>query len=109
SIDDDIKDRLYEMSKILNVFVHNKGIADKKFVDSCPSLKCKIGDQVINKKTDILRYVDSVLVYLAEIQLRIFEGLGVPREELKDSPAMRIRYEKYKEVKKQRINMSKKE
>jgi len=108
SIDDDIKDRLYEMSKIRNAFVHNKGIADKKFVDSCPSLKCKIGDQVINKNTDILRYVDSVLVYLAEIQLRIFERLGVPREELKGSPAMNIRYGKYEEAKKQRINLPEK-
>src|SRR5208337_4910227 len=98
AIDDEIKDKLYEMSKMRNVFVHNKGIADKQLVDTCPSLNCKIGKNVINVETDIMRYVHSVMVYLAEIQLRIFQGLGVTREELTNSPAMCLRYEKYEDA-----------
>ena len=100
SIDDDIRERLYLMCKIRNVFVHNRGIADKKFVESCPALECKIGDIVISKDFNVTPYIHAVGVYIAEIQLRIFEALGFSRDKLAKSPVMNVRLTKFEEVKK---------
>lgn len=91
SIDDDIKKTLFEMSKIRNAIVHNKGIADKKLVDTCPSLSLRIGDSVLGKQFNLMAYIDAVIVYIAEIQLRIFEALGIKRNELINSPIMNLR------------------
>jgi hypothetical protein len=94
-IDEDIRRNLFEMSKIRNAFVHNQGKADKRFIDSCPTLGYNVGDNIIGLNIDIGKFAHAVTTYISEIQLRIFEGLGFSREQLKDSPAFKIRYDKY--------------
>jgi hypothetical protein len=71
NIEDKTKKYLFELGNIRNILVHRKGIADKRFVESCPWLNMRIGDMIKVDELSFHRYTTAVFIYVAIIIKRI--------------------------------------
>lgn len=80
SVDDLTRRLLLELQQKRHVFVHRRGIADKRFVEACPFLDYKIGDPIVVNQTSVWKLGIGVGLYNFELQKRNFvrAGLGVP-------------------------------
>jgi hypothetical protein len=86
-VDENIRRELFELNQVRNVLVHRSGIADRRFIESCPWLNLHVGDPVkINYHTS-QRYFKSVQMYNLELLIRLGEYFGVDvssnREDMK--------------------------
>ena len=59
------------MNHIRNVFVHRRGVADRRFVDACPHLGFSVGDPVSVDRQSFDRYSESVAKYVLHIVKRV--------------------------------------
>lgn len=80
SVDDLTRRLLLELQQKRHVFVHRRGIADKRFLDACPFLKSKIGQPIVVDRTSVLKLGVGVGLYNFELQKRNFAraGLKIP-------------------------------
>ena len=81
-IEDDVQKTLFEMNHLRNVFVHRRGIADKRLIEACPWLGYEVGDHVFLKHEDFLRYMEISAKYILELICRVSEHFGLDREYL---------------------------
>jgi hypothetical protein len=77
-VDESIEKNLFELYHVRNVFVHRRGIADWRIVQSCPWLGLSIGSPVVVKHDQYGRYHEAAAGYLIEIiqRSRVHFGLG---------------------------------
>lgn len=77
ALDDELRKTLYEMSQVRNVLVHRRGIADKRFIESCPWFGLGVGDVVTVDHKTYSRYHGAVISYVTEILYRVGDCFGV--------------------------------
>lgn len=80
SVDDLTRRLLLELQQKRHVFVHRRGVADKRFVEACPFSDCKIGHPIAVDRTSVLKLGIGVGLYNFELQKRNFlrAGMDVP-------------------------------
>ncbi len=80
SIDESTRKLLLELQQKRHVFVHRRGIADKRFVEACPFLGCEIGRPIFVDQAAVRRMGVGVGLYNFELQKRNFvrAELNVP-------------------------------
>ncbi len=76
-VDEDVRRNLFELNQIRNILVHRSGFADRRFVDSCPWMKLRVGDPVKVSQEMTSYYFQSVMDYTLELIMRIGEYFGV--------------------------------
>ncbi len=76
-VDPRVRDALYEIQNVRNVWAHRGGIADRRFVESCPRLDFKEGEKVHIGKDRHARYMDALWVYAATVLNRCHKVLGL--------------------------------
>lgn len=76
-VESELRKNLYELSNVRNVIVHNRGIADRKFLEACPWFDLEAGEivEVHHQRYDT--YQKSVLEYALVIFQRVSEKFGV--------------------------------
>ncbi|MFD7084069.1 hypothetical protein [Streptomyces sp. NPDC059918] len=75
-VDPRVRDALYEAQNVRNVWAHRGGIADKRLVESCPTLGLNEGGKVNIGIRDFSRYRDALWVYSATVLNRCLSSLG---------------------------------
>jgi hypothetical protein len=70
AVPDAVRRAIFELSEVRNVLVHRRGLADKRFVSSCPWFGVKSGDELMLKEQHYDRYELAVRCHLLEIDLR---------------------------------------
>jgi hypothetical protein len=83
-VPDEARRLLFEMSQVRNVIVHSGSIADRKFVDACPWLGFKIGDEVRVTDARYKSYFVAVTNYMITVCNRALVHAGIERAELAD-------------------------
>jgi hypothetical protein len=80
SVDDVTRRLLLELQQKRHVFVHRRGIADKRFVEACPFLDCSIGQPIAVDRASVWKLGVAVGLYNFELQKRNFSraGLSIP-------------------------------
>jgi len=73
AVDDDNRRELFELQKVRNVLVHNRGIADRQLIESCPWMDLSIGKNVRVKPCCYSRYAVAVNDYCANIIHRLLK------------------------------------
>ena len=56
TVSKEVRDRLYELSKLRNLIVHQFGVADERFVRECPTVKATAGERVMVSYADYRTY-----------------------------------------------------
>jgi len=59
----ELKRGLIELEHVRNVLLHRRGIADSRFLESCPWTTVKIGEAIIPDEKSVGKYTDAVLDY----------------------------------------------
>ena len=62
--------------------VHRRGIIDRKTVEGCPSIACRLGERVQFTETGLLGIAVTVFEYIGLIAQRAVGNLGVERPEV---------------------------
>lgn len=62
--------------------VHRRGIIDRKTVEDCPSIACRLGERVQFTETGLLGFAVTILEYTGLIVQRVVDNLGVERPEV---------------------------
>ena len=62
--------------------VHRRGIIDRKTVEGCPSLACRLGERVQFTETGLLGFAVTIFEYIGLIAQRAVGNLGVERPEV---------------------------
>lgn len=75
AVDKDIKDTLFELQQVRNVIVHQRGIADHRFVEKCSHLGYEHGQEVRVTSEQVNRYVGAVVNYVHIVLTRVHELL----------------------------------
>lgn len=75
-VDDAVKRNILELIESRNVMVHRAGKADPKFLERCPWLGLKVGDEVKVLHTQYQKYTLSCQWYLLELNRRWCEVSG---------------------------------
>jgi hypothetical protein len=70
-VEKEIRDNIYELSRVRNLIVHNFGRADKKFLKECPAFDVKLGAQVKLTLYHYHTYAAAVHGYAANVIERI--------------------------------------
>ena len=80
SVDVVTKNLLLELQQKRHVFVHRRGIADKRFVAACPFFGYKVGQPIPVNRASVWRLGIGVGLYDLELQKRNFvrAGMDVP-------------------------------
>jgi len=80
SVDELTRRLLLELQQKRHVFVHRRGIADKRFLDACPFLESKIGQPIAVDRISVWKLGIGVGLYNFELQKRNFAraGLKIP-------------------------------
>jgi hypothetical protein len=78
SVDDLTRRLLLELQQKRHVFVHRRGIADKRFIEACPFLDCTIGQPIVVDRPSVWRFGIAVGLYNFELQKRNFARAGLP-------------------------------
>jgi hypothetical protein len=76
NIDDAARRILFELGQVRNILIHKAGLADGRFVESCPWLNIKAGMLLKINPPDFLLYKFSAHYYLFLIRLRTIELSG---------------------------------
>jgi hypothetical protein len=82
-VPDEIGKSIFELGHIRNVLVHRAGIADKRFVESCPWLSLSVGDEVRVTHGQLENYADAVQQYTILLIVRVGESFGVDMTHVK--------------------------
>lgn len=79
-VDELTKRLLLELQQKRHVFVHRRGIADKRFVEACPFLGYKVGQPIAVDRASVWRLGIGVGLYNIELQKRshVRAGLDAP-------------------------------
>ena len=89
SVADGVRRVLLEIGEVRNISVHRNGIADRRFVNSCPWFRIKFGEPVNLSHEDFHLYHIAATSYVVELDLRFDRRAGGPIDndevELKDS------------------------
>ena len=72
-----LRREIYELSQVRNLIAHNASKVDRRFIDSCPWLGVKIGDEFIVSRDMFERYNYVTTVYATLIICRVGEHFGV--------------------------------
>lgn len=84
-IDPDIRRVLFELSQVRNAIVHKAGVADRRFVESCPWMNLKRGERLKVNGGDFHLYMVSAYYYALVLRLRTLQLSGCEKtQELKD-------------------------
>ena len=75
-IDENVRRDLFELNQVRNVLVHRSGIADRRFIESCPWLNLSVGDPVKISNQTAQQYFKSVQIYSVELIIRVGEYFG---------------------------------
>ena len=67
---------IFELQQVRNLLVHQRGIADKRFVSSCPWLGASVGVTVHVGSSMCNAYLVAVLAYVGELVCRNAEHFG---------------------------------
>lgn len=80
SVDDQTRKLLLELQQKRHVFVHRRGIADKRFMEACPFIDCAIGQPIAVDRVSVWKLGIAVGLYNFELQKRNFAraGLSIP-------------------------------
>jgi hypothetical protein len=70
-VEDEIRKDIFEMHQIRNLIVHRASVADRKFVEDCPWLNCRIGEDIAVTSARLRDFQVSVIRYLRIIQERM--------------------------------------
>ncbi|MBU2490967.1 MAG: hypothetical protein KKA60_16405 [Proteobacteria bacterium] len=65
-----IRQIMFELAEIRNIIVHKAGRADKRFLEKCPWIKCKLYEPIIVIQKDMNRYISAAFWYLIELDQR---------------------------------------
>lgn len=68
---------LFELSNVRNVLVHNRGVADKRFVEACSYLGLKEGEPLVITSESFEKYTQAVYNYvmllIQRVKIRVIE------------------------------------
>ena len=70
AVPDAVRRAIFELSEVRNVLMHRHGFADKRFVSSCPWFGARVGDELLVKEQQYVRYELAISCYFLEIDLR---------------------------------------
>lgn len=70
-LDEPHKRCLFELSHVRHVIVHRGGVADVRFVNSCPWVKVPAGNRIVVSHGDYVRYRTATDSYFAALVMRI--------------------------------------
>jgi hypothetical protein len=82
TLDKRLKRDLLELCLVRNVLVHRRGIADRRFAQSCPWLHLSVGEQITITPKAYEKYIHAVTAYLYELLVRVGARFGFPRSQL---------------------------
>jgi len=86
TLDERLKRDLRELYSVRNLLVHRRGIADRRFIQSCPWLGLSVGKQITMTPDAYFKYHHAVTVYLHEIIVRVSARFGFSRSDLFTRP-----------------------
>ncbi len=86
SLDERLKRDLLELYFVRNLLVHRRGIADRKFIQSCPWLRLSVGEQITITSAAYKKYTHAVLAYVIELIVRVGARIGITRSQLSGVP-----------------------
>ena len=72
-----LRREIYELSQVRNLIAHNASKVDRRFINACPWLDVKIGDEFIVSRNMFVRYVYVTTAYSTLIICRVGEHFGV--------------------------------
>lgn len=72
SVDELTRKLVLELQQKRHVFVHRRGVADKRFVDACPFLDYEIGQPIVVDQKSVWKLGIGVGLYNFELQKRNF-------------------------------------
>lgn len=85
TVDEGVSRGLLELYHVRNVLVHCRGVADRKFVRSCPWLGVEVGAKVTVTHKDFQRYREAAGEYVLELVQRLRGAFGVARYVAKEA------------------------
>lgn len=77
SVEDHVKDAIFEMQQVRNVIVHKRGTADHRFCSACPWLNQQPGQRLLVSHEMAYKYFEAVHKYVIELMCRNAEFFGV--------------------------------
>lgn len=78
AVDDATRRDLLEVSEVRNLLVHRAGVADRRFVETCPWLKAEIGTELRVSHADYGRYCGAMQAYILCLINRARVHFGIP-------------------------------
>lgn len=69
-VDDHIRRVLLELSEVRHVLVHRNGIADRKFLNTCPWFPATLGESIRLSHVHFARYLNAISWYVFEVSRR---------------------------------------
>ncbi len=75
-VDPRVREALYEVQNIRNVWAHRAGIADRRLVEACPNLPFAEGEKVNIGRERYTHYRNSMLAYVVTVLNRCHEVRG---------------------------------
>jgi hypothetical protein len=76
SLTETVRNSLHEANQIRNLWAHKKGIADKKFVESCPDLPYNLNQRVDLNLSRFLWYANGLQMYASILLRRHSNSMG---------------------------------
>lgn len=80
-VDDPTRRLLLELQQKRHVFVHRRGIADKRFMEACPFIGCTLGQPIAVDQISVWKMGIGVGLYNLELQKRNFARAGLSAPE----------------------------
>jgi hypothetical protein len=77
SVEDHVKEAIFEMQQVRNVIVHKRGTADHRFCSACPWLNQEPGQRLLVSHEMAYKYFKAVHEYAIELMCRNAEFFGV--------------------------------
>ncbi|MFF0157613.1 hypothetical protein ACFYRY_08755 [Streptomyces sp. NPDC005263] len=77
-VDKRVKQALYDLQNVRNVWAHRGGVADRKMAKNCPHLPYTEGQRVAIDKEELNRYMQAVSLYCMTIIYRCRLKQGMP-------------------------------
>jgi hypothetical protein len=75
-VSDEIAKLVFEMQQVRNVIAHRRGVADKRFCESCPTYGVTVGKKVIVSHDKYSAYIGATHGYVGELIFRTGEKFG---------------------------------
>lgn len=84
-IEDDLRRDIFEMQQVRNIIMHRGGIADRRFVESCPWVNISIGMPVVVTHESFHKYMDAGGMFIAKLIKKVAEYFGHVIEDVNTS------------------------